>query len=40
VGEVENPLAREKGTAVFILVDPCLGLNERYKKELAAKRLE
>jgi hypothetical protein len=40
VGEVENPLAREKGTAVFILVHPCPALNERYKKELAMKRLQ
>ena len=40
VGEVENPLAREKGTAVYILVHPCPALNERYTKELAKKRLE
>ena len=40
VGEVENPLAREKGTAVFILVHPGPALNARYKKELAKKRLE
>jgi hypothetical protein len=40
VGEVENPLAREKGTAVFILVHPGPALNERYKKELAQKRLQ
>jgi hypothetical protein len=40
VGEVENPLAREYGTAVFILVRPCPALNERYKKELTMKRLQ
>jgi hypothetical protein len=40
VGEVENPLAREKGTAVFILVHPGPALNERYTKELAWKRLQ
>lgn len=40
VGEVENPLAREKGTAVFILVHPGPALNDRYKKELAVKRME
>ena len=40
VGEVENPLAREKGTAIFILVHPGPALNQRYKKELAEKRLE
>ncbi|MFI5136192.1 MAG: glycosyltransferase family 39 protein [Sphingobacteriales bacterium] len=40
VGEVENPLAREKGTAVFILVHPGPALNDRYRKELAVKRLE
>ncbi|HEY5326767.1 MAG TPA: glycosyltransferase family 39 protein [Mucilaginibacter sp.] len=39
-GEVENPLAREKGTAVFILVHPGQALNARYKKELAEKRME
>ena len=39
-GEVDNPLAREKGTAIFILVHPCPALNERYTKELAKKRLE
>ncbi len=40
VGEVENPLAREKGTAVFILVHPGPALNDRYTKELAWKRLQ
>lgn len=40
VGEVENPLAREKGTAVFILVHPGPALNQRYKNELAIKRLQ
>jgi len=40
VGEVENPLAREKGTAIFILVHPGPALNERYTKELAWKRLQ
>ena len=40
IGEVENPLAREKGTAVFVLVHPKPALNERYTKELARKRLQ
>jgi hypothetical protein len=40
VGEVENPLAREKGTAVFILVHPGHALNDRYRKELAEKRMQ
>ncbi len=40
IGEVENPLAREKGTAVFILVHPGNALNQRYRNELAQKRLE
>ena len=40
IGEVENPLAREKGTAVFILVHPKTGLKERYAKELERKRLQ
>jgi len=39
VGEVTNPLAREKGTAVFIIT-PNYRLNERYSPELAKKRLE
>jgi hypothetical protein len=40
IGQVENPLAREKGTAVFIMVHPGPALNERYTKELARKRLQ
>jgi hypothetical protein len=41
IGEVESPYAREKGTGIFLLVNPKpAALNERYKKELAAKRLE
>ncbi|CAN5202759.1 glycosyltransferase family 39 protein [soil metagenome] len=40
VGEVTNPLAREVGTAVFLLINPKPALNEAYKKELARKRLE
>ncbi|WP_114940243.1 ArnT family glycosyltransferase [Mucilaginibacter endophyticus] len=39
VGEVSNPLAREKGTAVFIIT-PNYRLNQRYSPELAKKRLE
>ena len=38
IGQVENPLAREKGTAVFIMVHPSPVLDERYMKELARKR--
>lgn len=40
IGEVDNPLAREYGTAVFLLVNPKTPLKERYAKELARKRLE
>jgi hypothetical protein len=41
IGEVESPYAREKGTGIFLLVNPNpAGLNDRYKKELAKKRLE
>ena len=40
VGEVNNPLAVEKGTAIFILVHPKPFLNTIYQKELAQKRLE
>jgi len=38
IGELTNPLAREKGTAVFIMVHPSAALDERYMKELARKR--
>jgi len=37
---VENPLAREKGTAVYLLTGLKQGLHDRYTKELARKRLE
>ncbi|MDB5152339.1 MAG: hypothetical protein JWR54_1090, partial [Mucilaginibacter sp.] len=40
IGEVEFPLAREKGTGIFLLVNTKPGLNEVYKKELAIKKLE
>ncbi len=41
IGEVESPYAREKGTGVFLLINPKpAALNDRYKKELARKRLE
>jgi len=40
LGEVESPYAREKGTAIFLLIDPKSGLNEIYQRELALKRLE
>jgi len=37
---VENPLAREKGTAVFLLTGLKQGLHDRYTKELARKRMQ
>jgi 4-amino-4-deoxy-L-arabinose transferase-like glycosyltransferase len=40
IGEVEEPLAREHGTAIFLLVHPGPALNDRYSKELAKKRLQ
>ncbi|MDB5138826.1 MAG: hypothetical protein JWR12_742 [Mucilaginibacter sp.] len=40
IGEVDNPLAMEKGTAIFLLVHPQPIVNEAYKKELAWKRLQ
>jgi hypothetical protein len=40
VGEVDNPLAREYGTAIYLLVGPAKPLRERYAKELERKRLE
>ncbi|GAA4339397.1 glycosyltransferase family 39 protein [Mucilaginibacter gynuensis] len=33
-GEVEEPLAREKGTAIYLLTNPSPVLNEYYRKEL------
>jgi len=40
IGQVENPLAREKGTAVFIMIHPSAALDERYMKELDRKRMQ
>jgi hypothetical protein len=40
VGEVDNPLAVENGTAIFIIAGPKQGLKERYSKELERKRLQ
>ncbi|HVW97301.1 MAG TPA: glycosyltransferase family 39 protein [Mucilaginibacter sp.] len=40
IGEVTDTLARERGTAVFLLVHPRAPIKERYSKELARKRLE
>jgi hypothetical protein len=40
IGEVEFPYAREKGTGIFLLVNPKPELDEAYRKELAEKRLE
>lgn len=39
-GKVEEPLAREYGTRVYLLVNPSPKLNEVYKAELTKKRLE
>lgn len=39
-GEVLTPMAREKGTSIYILVEPSPKLNEVYSKELAKKRLQ
>ncbi len=40
LSEVDNPLAREKETAVLLLINPKPALNLVYKKELAEKLLE
>ncbi|MBS1532299.1 MAG: hypothetical protein JSU01_18500, partial [Bacteroidetes bacterium] len=40
LGEVTSPYAREKGTAIYLLINPKPGLNDIYQKELARKRLE
>jgi hypothetical protein len=40
LGEVTSPYAREKGTVIFLLINPKPGLNDIYQKELARKRLE
>ncbi len=40
LGEIDNPLAREKGTAIFFLSDLQPGLNAGYRKELLKTRSE
>lgn len=40
IGEVEFPYAREKGTGIYLLVNPKPEVNRVYMKELAEKRLE
>lgn len=40
LGEIQSPYAREKGTAIFLLINPKPQLNAIYQKELAQKRLE
>jgi len=40
IGQITNPLAREKGTAIFIMIHPSAALDERYMKELARKRMQ
>jgi hypothetical protein len=37
---VENPLAREQGTAIFLIEGIGKGLHDRYTQELARKRLQ
>ncbi len=33
IGEVENPYAREKGTAIYLLSDPLVDINSFYQSE-------
>lgn len=40
VGTVQNPLARERGTGVYLLMDPQPSLNLRYQKDLAETRAQ
>jgi hypothetical protein len=40
LSEVDNPLSREIGTAVLLLINPKPEFNIGYQKELAEKRLE
>ena len=40
MGEVEFPYARERGTGIYLLVNPKPEVNQVYMKELAQKRLE
>jgi len=40
LGEIDNPLARENGTAIFLLSDLKPGLNAGYRKELLKTRSE
>jgi hypothetical protein len=39
-GEILTPMAREKGTRIYLLTNPSPKLNEVYKAELAKKRLQ
>ncbi|MBE9586792.1 glycosyltransferase family 39 protein [Mucilaginibacter sp. JRF] len=38
IGTINNPLAREKGSGVYLLYNPLPSLNQRYQKELAELR--
>ncbi|MCD8739408.1 glycosyltransferase family 39 protein [Mucilaginibacter roseus] len=38
IGTINNPLAREKGSGVYLLYNPQPSLNQRYQKELAELR--
>jgi hypothetical protein len=39
VDSIQNPLAIENGTAIFLLVHPKITLNQLYKKDLSNKRI-
>jgi len=40
IGEVDAPLAVEKGTEIYLYIDPKSAVFKRYDEELAKKRLE
>jgi len=40
IGEVENPLAREKGTGIYFYSDPKPALFQRYNTELVKKMMQ
>jgi hypothetical protein len=38
VGEVTNPFAREHGTAIYLLSNPLININPKYRAELDTRR--
>lgn len=38
IGEVTNPYAREHGTGIYLLSNPQININPKYKAELEARK--